>query len=116
MFIAFAWTGAFIGLVSLYLMQELVRRAAGVWASWIFAIGALALAGFGVYLGRFPRWNSWDLFVDPLSLFADIWRRLADPLSHAGTYAFSLLFAMLLISMYLMLRAVMHFQPEDAGP
>ncbi|MEP7356720.1 MAG: DUF1361 domain-containing protein, partial [Anaerolineales bacterium] len=65
--LAFAWTGFFLGLVSLILMQSLVRRAAGrrcrqftaAIASWAFALAVLGLSGFGIYLGRFLRWNSW---------------------------------------------------------
>ena len=70
--ISFAWTGAFLGLISLYLMQSLVRRSAGVWVGWMFALGVLALSGFGVYLGRFPRWSSWDVLANPSGLLLDI--------------------------------------------
>ncbi len=57
---AFAWTGAMLGMISLGLMHVLVARVAGGAWSWIFVLGVLMLSGFGVYLGRFPRWNSWD--------------------------------------------------------
>ena len=63
--LAFAWTGFMLGLVSLVLMQALVRRAAGAVASWAFAVAVLGLSGFGIYLGRFLRWNSWDVFFSP---------------------------------------------------
>ena len=66
--ITYALTGVFLGLVSLYLMQSLVRRAFGAVTSWVFTLGVLAVTGFGVYLGRFPRWNSWDLLTDPITL------------------------------------------------
>src|SRR5262249_53541710 len=38
MFVSFAWTGIFLGLISLYLMQELVGRIAGGLVSWIFVL------------------------------------------------------------------------------
>jgi len=66
--VAFAWTGCFLGMISLFLMQVLVRKMAGAVASWIFAIGVLSISGFGVYLGYFLRWNSWDVFVNPARL------------------------------------------------
>src|SRR5258708_23949610 len=46
LFVAFAWTGFFLGLVSLLLMQEIVRKAAGTKASWAFACGGLGLISF----------------------------------------------------------------------
>jgi uncharacterized membrane protein len=112
MFVAFAWTGTFLGLVSLYLMQALVRRVRGVRASWLFAVGVLVLSSFGVYLGRFPRWNSWDMLVSPLRLLADIWDRLAHPLANSQMYIFSALYSLFLISVYLVLVAMVQFQRE----
>src|SRR5260370_5450168 len=63
--VAFAWTGLFLGFVSLFLMQETVRGATGSVVSWLFAVVVLGLSGFGIYLGRFLRWNSWDVFSEP---------------------------------------------------
>ncbi len=110
MFAAFAWTGTLLGLVSLYLMQLLVRKAAGRAASWLFAGGALLLSGFGVYLGRVPRWNSWDVFTSPFGLFSDIWSRLSHPLANVQMFAFTAIFAVFLLSVYLVLFAVVGFQ------
>lgn len=109
---AFAWTGVFLGLVSLYLMHTLVRRAAGSAAGWLFALGVLALTGFGVYLGRFPRWNSWDIFFNADILLADIWTRARHPLAHPRTLVFSGLFSLCVTAMYLMLSAMIHLRPE----
>lgn len=110
--VAFAWTGTFLGLASLFLMQKLVHKTVGPLASWLFALGVLGLSGFGVYLGRFPRWNSWDVLVNPMSLLADIWQRIRHPLVHKQTFVFSLLFSLFFISTYLMLVAISQFQQE----
>ena len=112
LFVAFAWTGFFLGLVSLLIMQEIVRRAAGVKASWVFAFGVLALSSVGIYLGRFLRWNSWDLFLSPGRLFADVSEQVQDPFTRFQAFAFSVLFACFLMAMYLALVAVSHFHRE----
>ena len=65
MLASFAWTGLLLGFASLYLMHMIWQRAAGPVWSWLGVIGALALASFGVYLGRFLRFNSWDALVRP---------------------------------------------------
>src|SRR3954454_15415825 len=41
---SFAWTALLLGFASLYLVQRVVRRAAGVAWSWVVVVGALALA------------------------------------------------------------------------
>jgi uncharacterized membrane protein len=110
--IAFAWTGTFLGLVSLYLMQGLVQRLAGARTGWLFTLGVLAAGGFGVYLGRFPRYNSWDAILNPATLAYDILSHLRHPLAHPRTYIFSALFSLCLTAIYLMLVAVIHLRPE----
>src|SRR5438876_642713 len=51
MLVSFAWTGLLLGFVSVYLVQELVRRAAGPTAGWLCVLGSFGLCGVGVYLG-----------------------------------------------------------------
>ncbi len=58
----YAWTGLMLGVVSLRLMQEIVTRAAGSTAGWVLVAVVTALGSIGTYLGRFLRWNSWNVF------------------------------------------------------
>lgn len=58
----FAFTGLLLGMVSLFLMQEVIRREFGRWVGWGFVTLVTALTSTGVYVGRFLRWNSWDVF------------------------------------------------------
>ena len=112
MVIAFAWTGLFLGLVSLYLMQALVRQAAGGPASWLFALVVSGLSGFGIYLGRFLRWNSWDVLMNPVRLLADVAERFRHPLAHYQTFVFSAMFSLFFVSAYFILVAMMHMQKD----
>lgn len=60
----FAFTGLMLGMVSLFLMQEVIRREFGGWVGWGFVAIVSLLTSMGVYVGRFLRWNSWDIFKD----------------------------------------------------
>lgn len=110
--LAFALTGALLGLVSLFLMQMLVSRALGPLFSWVFALGVVGLSGFGIYLGRFLRWNSWDLFLNPAQLLGDVLYTLRHPLEHWRSFAFSGLFSLVFLSAYLTFAALAHWQWE----
>jgi uncharacterized membrane protein len=77
-YIAFAWTGLLLGLISLLLVHRTVRRALGALWGWALVAGAVALCGVGIYLGRFLRWNSWDVLTNPGGLVSDL-TRFADP-------------------------------------
>jgi uncharacterized membrane protein len=82
MLAAFAWTGLALGFASLYVMQAIWERSAGAAVSWLGVVGALGLASFGVYLGRFLRFNSWDALVRP-GRIADVVRtQLDNPFQH----------------------------------
>ncbi len=100
-----------LGFVSLYLMQSVVERMLGRPASWLFIAAVAALSGFGIYLGRFMRFNSWDILFRPIQLYRGIGNWVADPLANANTLAFPILFAAFLFIAYLMLYALTHLQP-----
>lgn len=101
MLLSFALVALGAGFQSLHIVQcWLARRYSSV-ASWFVVIGSLGLSGFGVYLGRFLRWNSWDIVRDPAALWNDITTRVLHPLAHRHTWGFTLGFGMLLIFAYL---------------
>ena len=79
---AFAWTALLLGFASLFLVQLIVQRVAGVVWSWLVVVEALALASFGVYLGRFMRFNSWDALLRPRRIGNVIANQLENPFRH----------------------------------
>jgi glycosyltransferase involved in cell wall biosynthesis/uncharacterized membrane protein len=79
LFSAAAWTGLLLCFTSLFVMHAVARRFWSVVTAWALVAGALALSSFGVYLGRVPRANSWDLFLHPGSLGAAAVQGLRDP-------------------------------------
>ncbi len=108
-----ALTGLVLGFVSLYLMQSLVTRRLGRAASWIFVLVVAGLSGFGIYLGRFLRFNSWDILVKPVKLYHDIGKLTTEPLSHPAAVGMSALFATFLFVAYLLLYALTHLPQAD---
>lgn len=96
----FAWTGLLLGISSLYLMQEIVARTFNSAFGWVFAIVATTLSSFGVYLGRFLRWNSWDILQDPLPIAKDMYGIIRHPMANLPTYVFTILFTLLFLFIY----------------
>jgi uncharacterized membrane protein len=96
----FAWNGLLLGFVSLRIVQRAVSRRAGAAWGWVTVVLVLGLSGFGVSIGRFERWNSWDLFSRPAALLADVAGRLFNPLAHPRTTAVTVLFAGFLLLAY----------------
>ncbi len=111
-----AWTGTFLAVVSLHLVQGVVQAAAGKIIGWLFSIMIIAMSGFGVYLGRFLRWNSWDLLFEPAEILADSLRPLLDPFAHRGQIAFIAMFTGLFFVCYLTFAWLRPFQTTAVRP
>jgi uncharacterized membrane protein len=111
MILTFAWTGLLLAFISLHLVQQVVRERLGAAWGWATVVIVLGLSGFGVSLGRFQRWNSWDLFSRPMTLLADASSRLLNPLAHPRTTAVTVLFWSFLLLAYLSVVAMASLRP-----
>ncbi len=77
----FALTGLILGLVSMKEAHQLLKRLFKVRITWVIILVLNLLAGFGIYLGRYCRINTWDLFTKPLITFKRIIIQFENPLS-----------------------------------
>ncbi len=101
-----AWTGLLLGVSSLYLIQEIVTRVTSPLVGWLFALVATVLSSVGVYLGRFLRWNSWDLLYNPLPIARDMYGIVRNPIANLPTYVFTILFTLLFFFIYIAFHLV----------
>ncbi len=76
---AFAFAGHLAGLASIRLEFKALAHAWGRTAATTIITFAVIASGFGIYLGRFVRLNSWDLVADPLGTASAVMRAFADP-------------------------------------
>lgn len=106
-----AVTGLVLSFIWLYLMQCIVARMFGWLTSWLFVAIAAGLSSFGIYLGRFLRFNSWDVLFQPVELFHGIGRWAIDPMANSTSFAFPILFATFLFIAYVMLYGLTHLKP-----
>ncbi len=111
MILACALTGLLLWFVSLYLMQGLVARKFGSRAGWGFVALMAGLTSFGIYLGRFYRFNSWDVVTKPSEVYAGISSWATGAKLYQPTVTFPLVFTVFLFIAYLMLYALTHLSP-----
>jgi len=99
----FAWNGLMVGYASLFDIQSVLSQRFNATIGWLAALASLALAGFGIYLGRYLRWNSWDVISSPEPLIRDISNRIVDPMSYPHTYGVTIIFSAFLVLGYVLL-------------
>lgn len=107
-----AWTGLFLAVGSLYTMQKIVHSYAGKIVGWGFALIIIGSSGYGVYLGRFLRWNSWDILNEPLEIISDSLSPLTNPLHYKDKIVFIMMYTALYLVTYL---AFSWLRPMDSS-
>ncbi|HKH30660.1 MAG TPA: DUF1361 domain-containing protein [Gaiellaceae bacterium] len=101
-----AVTGLALGFLSLYLVHAVVQRRFGaVWA-WVGVWAILLVGSVGVFLGRYQRFNSWDVFTDPAPIFGDLAKGLSDPLNYPKVLAVTTVFSGFLVGGYAIFYAL----------
>lgn len=76
--ISCAATGLLLGYASVADVQRFIARKFGEATAWLCAASALVLSGAGIYLGRFLRWNSWDILANPIAIVLSIQPRVVS--------------------------------------
>ncbi|QMW00130.1 DUF1361 domain-containing protein [Spirosoma foliorum] len=96
----FALTGLLIGLYSILLVHRMLRPQMGQWLTWGLMLICQILSGFGIYLGRVGRWNSWDILTNPSALTSAIAHVYHDHLSIKLTLAYGFVLIVLYVAFY----------------
>lgn len=96
--ISFALTGLLIGLASLKHVWEDAKMIPRI---RVFLFPAICiLSAFGVYLGRYLRWNSWEVVSEPFSLISDLMQWVYHPSLLKEPLAFSVGFGIMFWMMF----------------
>ena len=108
----FSWTGFLLGVISLYLMQNIIRREFGRVIGWLFVALVSLLSSGGIYIGRFVRWNSWDVLSNPFGIASELLNQAADP--SVRSIGFISLYALFFLFVYITLYAFGHLLQEQS--
>ena len=104
--ISFAWNGLMLGFASLLRIQKLMNSLLKNWQNWALVSLLMFLCGYGVYLGRFERWNSWDLLTHGNILSESILKDILDPFSNLRMLGVTVVYGSFLLLGYIMLLAM----------
>lgn len=98
--LSFAWNGILFGILSIYKMEMLLKNAKGKFIAGVIICAVMWLNAFGVYIGRYLRFNSWDIFVNPFSLISETVEIIFIPYDYRYVWAMSFCFAFFMAILY----------------
>ena len=111
---SYAWAGLIAGFISLRRIELTVFAQLKPHVVLILSSVLIFASAFGIYLGRFLRFNSWDVIQKPTILLGEIADRFTSPLDHPRTWGVTIGMGVLLNIMYWSLRLFSNQSAHDS--
>lgn len=103
---SFALNGCLLLFISANQIHQLLTKKLNASLNWLLTTSVFFLCGFGIYLGRYLRWNSWDIIQKPFDLINDILLRFAHPFQHPKTWGVTIGFGSLFLIGFLIFNSI----------
>lgn len=100
-----AWNGLLLGIISLMQVEQfLSNHFKRIWVNLMVILSCI-LCGYGVYLGRYLRFNTWDVVTNPFKLLSAMAHHALFPFRYMETWTFTLLFGFMFGIVYFTLKS-----------
>lgn len=100
---SFMWSALTLGYVAVYIVHREIKKRFSENTSLAIIGGLFFITSFAIYLGRYTRWNTWDLLLQPAGLLFDVSDRFVNPSVHADTYVTTITLFLLIFSLYIVI-------------
>jgi uncharacterized membrane protein len=100
MFSAFGITGLLLGFLSIALIQYKFVFLPKKY-TYLLVVGSLLVSSYAIYLGRYLRWNSWDVITNPFGIIFDISNSFLNISRFTKSLGTTILFFLFLMSLYI---------------
>ncbi|WP_461599934.1 DUF1361 domain-containing protein [Winogradskyella sp.] len=111
--LSFALSGLLLFFLSLLDMQNLMTSQFKKIPIETISLIIIFLCGFGVYLGRFLRYNSWEIISNPQLLITDVLDIVMSPFQNADAWLFTLGFGGFLVVGYWIVKQTIPSHPHN---
>jgi uncharacterized membrane protein len=104
--LSFAWNGLLFGILSVRQMEKIVAVKWCIRYEALFLYPVMFLNALGIYVGRYLRYNSWDVVTNPFRLAEDIWYLLRHPLRNRFDWSMIFCYAILMTLIYTAIKRI----------
>lgn len=111
---SFAWNGLLLGVLSVRRIEHLLERSVGGKFTLLFILAVMWLNAFGIYIGRYLRYNSWDIITQPFSLFGEMLQVLIHPLRKKMEWGMIGAWSVFMSLLYINLKKMSEFTSDHA--
>jgi uncharacterized membrane protein len=101
---SFAWNGIVLGIVSIRRTEVIIESISGRRFSLFIIFIVMWLNAFGIYIGRYLRFNSWDIIAQPFSLFKEMFEVLFHPLRNKMEWGMIAVYAVFMTVLYITIK------------
>lgn len=106
--LSFTLNGLALGFISLYMLHKQALKRVSIETAHTMVAVILLLSSFAIYLGRYLRWNTWDVLINPAGLLFDVSDRLINPAAHEQTFRITVVIFIFLASTYALIWELDH--------
>ena len=102
--ISFAWNGLLLGILSVRQMEKIMQPHLRGMHELLFIYPIMWLNALGVYMGRYPRFNSWDIVTNPFGIAAYMFRLFYHPIQWKYAWGMVACFSVFMTLVYLTIK------------
>lgn len=100
----FAWNALLMGIVSVRHIEKITQAVWRYRYDWLFILPVMWLNALGIYIGRYLRFNSWDIISNPFGLVSDIIKILIHPFRYPNAWGMIMCFSFFLSIIYITIK------------
>ena len=104
--VSFAWNGLLLGMLSVRQMEKIITGCFLRKNELLFIYPVMWLNALGVYIGRYLRFNSWDVITNPFGLLSDIAELILHPVRYIEAWGMIGCFSVLMTLMYVTVKRI----------
>jgi uncharacterized membrane protein len=93
---SYAFAGLLLGIISALIVFKKIKTLFVLWKAKGFMVFTMLISGYGIYVGRYLRYNTWDLLTDPFQITTDTISRIIHPTIYPRTYGVTIMAGVLL--------------------